>query len=67
MYEDFLKEHESSLEGCIGLVNCSKIRMYRPGGDNYNQPAVNSGHNRVHRLIYQTLSTEDGLKFSLYG
>lgn len=66
-YADVLVENDSPLDSCVGFIDCTKIRICRPGGHNRNQRAVFSGHKRMHCLIYQTISTPDGLMFSLFG
>ena len=48
-------------------VRTSDIAMARPGGSGCNQRACYSGHKRFHYLVYQTITTPDGLIFSLYG
>lgn len=49
------------------FVDCTKIQMQRPGGPACNQRACYSGHKHFHCLIYQTVTTPDGLIFYLYG
>ena len=41
--------------------------MARPCGRAVLQRSTYSGQKRVHCLIYQTITTPDGLKFYLYG
>jgi len=41
--------------------------MSRPGGAGANQWTCYSGHKRFYCLIYQTVTTPDGLMFYLYG
>eukprot|EP00171_Calliarthron_tuberculosum_P004305 IDg4305t1 len=41
--------------------------MTRPGGNSTLQRAVFSGHKRFHCLMYQTITTPDGLIFNLFG
>lgn len=41
--------------------------MTRPGGQGTLQCAWHSGHKRVHCLIYQAITTRDGLIFCLLG
>lgn len=64
---DVLREHGSPLDNFVAFIDCTKIRMCRPGGHESLQRSVNSGHKRMHCLVYQTLSTPDGLIFPLYG
>eukprot|EP00171_Calliarthron_tuberculosum_P006634 IDg6634t1 len=55
------------LKDCVAFIDCTKIRMSRPDGNYMNQQSCYSGHKRFHCLIYQTLTTPDGLIFALYG
>lgn len=41
--------------------------MQRPGGPIANQYTVYSGYKRSHCLLYQTITTLDGLIFHMYG
>lgn len=66
-YARAIHDGGAPLERCVGFIDCTKIRMCRPGGHNSYQRAVYSGHKRVHCLIYQTITTPDGLMFALYG
>lgn len=67
MYSNALVEAGSMLPDCVGFLDCTKIQMKRPGGGQIFQRSCFSGHKRFHCLIYQTLSTPDGLVFSLFG
>ena len=67
MYGEAIKNAGAPLDSCVGFIDCTKIRMTRLGGSNRNQRACYSGHKRFHCLVYQTISTSDGLIFSLYG
>lgn len=66
-YAEVLEEHGSPLDSVIAFIDCTKIRIARPGGQNHNQQSVYSGHKRKHCLTYQSLSTPDGLMVALYG
>lgn len=66
-YANPVKEAGAPLNRCVGFIDCTKIRMCRPGGTNVNQRSCYSGHKRVHCLSYQTLTTPDGLIFALHG
>lgn len=66
-YAKAIRDAGAPLDRCVGFIDCTRIRMCRPGGHNSYQRAVYSGHKRVHCLIYQTVTTPDGLMFSLYG
>lgn len=57
----------SALQNCVGYLDCTKVKVSRPGGSNANQRALYSGHKRTWCLKFQTVSTPDGLIFHLYG
>ena len=67
LYADVLKEHDCPLYNCVGFIDCTKIRISRPGGHGSLQRSTYSGHKRMHCLIYQSLSTPDGLIYALHG
>ena len=67
LYADSIKNAGAPLDSCIGFIDCTKIKMMRPGGHGSGQRRCNSCHKRMHCLIYQTLTTPNGLIFSLYG
>lgn len=67
MYAESIRNAGAPLHRCVGFIDCTKVRMQRPGGHGSLQRSVYSGHKRMHCLIYQTLTTPDGLMFALYG
>lgn len=67
MYAKAIHEKGAPLTNCVGFIDCTKIQMSRPGGIGANQRTCYSGHKRFHCLIYQTVTTPDGLMFNLYG
>lgn len=67
LYADAIIAKGAPLDSCVGFIDCTKIRMTRPGGHGSLQRACYSGHKRMHCLIYQTVTTPDGLIFYLYG
>ena len=67
LYADCIKAAGAPLDSCVGFMDCTKIKMTRPGGHGSIQRSCYSGHKRMHCLIYQTITTPDGLIFSLYG
>lgn len=67
LYASAIKDAGAPLERCVGFVDCTKIRMSRPGGGGANQRSCYSGHKRMHCLIYQSLTTPDGLIFAMFG
>lgn len=67
LYANAIREAGSPLHSCVGFIDCTKIRMTRPGGSNAFQKSCYSGHKRFHCFSYQSLTTPDGLLFGLYG
>lgn len=67
LYAESICCRGSPLDKCVGFIDCTKIQMQRPGGANTNQRAVYSGHKRFHCLVYQTITTPDGLIFHMHG
>lgn len=65
MYAKAIHEQGAPLSNCVGFSDCTKIAMCRPGGRGSLQRTVYSGHKRFHCLIYQTITTPDGLLFYL--
>ena len=57
----------AALDNCVGFIDCTRTQMCRPVGANAMQRSVYSGHKRFHCLIYQTITTPDGLIFSMYS
>ena len=55
------------LDTCVDVMDCTKIKIRRPRGHGSLQRDSYSGQNRMHCLICQTITTRDGLIFSLYG
>lgn len=66
-YGKAINEAGAPLDTCVGFIDCTKIMISRPGGHGSMQKSVYSGHKRKHCLIYQTLTTPDGLMFALFG
>ena len=66
-YASAIEQCGAPLDSCIGFIYCTKIKMNRLGGHGSNQRACYSGHKRMYCLVYQTITTPDGLIFSLYG
>ena len=67
LYADSIKNAGAPLDSCVVFIDCMKIKMTRPGGHGSMQRSFYSGHKRMHCLIYQTVTTPDGLIFSFYG
>eukprot|EP00171_Calliarthron_tuberculosum_P021462 IDg21462t1 len=60
-------QYTGCLKKCVGFIDGTKIRMCRPSGPGTLQRSVYSGHKRMHCLVYQTITTPDGLIFHMYG
>lgn len=67
LYAKVIHEKGAPLDNCVGFIDCTKIAMARPGGHGTLQRSTYSGHKRIHCLIYQTMTTPDGLMFYMYG
>lgn len=67
LYAAAIEYMGAPLDRCVGFLDCTKIRMTRPGGANVNQRSCYSGHKRMHCLMYMTITTPDGLMFALHG
>lgn len=67
MYAQASRYKVSQLYNCIGFINCTKIQMSRPGGVRADQRTCYFGQKRFHCLIYQSITSSDGLMFYLYG
>lgn len=67
IYAESITAQGSPLDSCVGFIDCTKIQMHRPGALNANQRVVYSGHKRSHCLVYQSISTPDGLIFHMFG
>lgn len=63
----YTQDASSPLDWCVGFIDCTEINIARPGGYGSNRRARYSVHGRMHRLIYQSITTPDGLILSLYG
>ena len=67
LYAEAIHTKVAPLDNCLGFIDCTKIQMRRPGGSSMNQRSCYAGHERFHCLLYQTITTPDGLMFDLYG
>ena len=61
LYADSTQNAGAPLDSCVRFIDCTKIKMNRPGGLGNMQHSFYSGHKRMHCLIYQTVTTPDGL------
>ena len=67
MYADSIENAGASLHSCVGFIDCTKTKMTRLGGHSRQQRGCYKGHQTFHCLIYQTVTTPDGLLFNQYG
>eukprot|EP00171_Calliarthron_tuberculosum_P005913 IDg5913t1 len=60
--------HEQScvLCYCNGCINETKVKMARPGRPNCNQSCVYTKHKRCPCLMYQIITTPDGINSPLF-
>lgn len=63
IYADDRKDNGELLD----FIDGNKIQMTRSSGSNYFQRSCYSGHKRFHCLIYQTITTPDGIIYNFYG
>lgn len=66
MYEKAIHDYDDPLNNCVGFIDCTCIQIARPRGLRTFQEAKYFGHMRTHCLIYQTVTTPDGLLVSMY-
>lgn len=50
----------AQLEKCVGFMDCTEIRMVRPGGISSLQRGFYSGHMIMSCLVYQTVTMPVG-------
>eukprot|EP00171_Calliarthron_tuberculosum_P021988 IDg21988t1 len=67
LYASCIKAVGGKLDRCVGFMDGTKIQMVRPGGASTLQRSCYTGHKRFHCLVYQTITTPDGLILHLYG
>lgn len=67
MYVEVIRSKGDPLDTCVGFINYTKHQMCHPGGAGENQRARYYGNKQCHCLVYQTVTTPDGLMFNLYG
>ena len=67
MYAKAIHEQGAPFSNRVGFIECTKIAMCRSGGRRSLQSSVYSRLKRFHCLIYQTITTPDGLMFHLFG
>ena len=67
LYAEAIQDKGKPLGTCVGFIDCTKLQMSRLGGENALQRACYSGQKRFHCLIFQTVTTPDGLVFHIFG
>lgn len=67
LYTEYIHKKGSRLDKCVVFIDCSKIKMAHSGGGGSNQRACYLGHKGIRCFCYQTITTPDGLMFSLHG
>lgn len=58
-------ERGSTLPDCVDFIDCTKIKVTRPGRNGSLQHSSYSENKRMHCLMYQ-ITTTDGLMSYLY-
>lgn len=61
LYFDLIYALGSTLEKCIGFLNCTKIKICCPGGQGSIQQSAYSDHKRFRYFMYMTITTPDEL------
>ena len=64
LYAEAIFKQAEYLDKFEGFTDGTIIEISRPGGPSENKRPVYSGHKRIHCLVYQTLSTPEGLIFT---
>ena len=67
LYANAVHESGAPLDSCICFIDCTKVKITRPGGHCSNQRSVYSGDKRLHCLSYQSITIPEGLIYHLYG
>lgn len=61
MYENKIEDARAPLDRCTEFVDCTKTKMDHPSGYRSLQRSACSEHDQCHCLIYQSLTTLDGV------
>ena len=67
LYASAAKGKRARLDNCVCFIDCSKIQMSRPGGEVATKRSCYSCQKRMQFLVYQTITTPDGLMSHLHG
>lgn len=60
-YSKYILDNHELLDRCVGFIYCSKIKIYRSGDPTENQNFCYQGHQKFYCLMYQSITTPDGL------
>lgn len=66
-YAAAIHEKGAPSQNCVGFIDCTKVQMNGPEGIALLQCACQSDNKRFHYLIYQSVTTTDGIMFYLNG
>ena len=61
LYGKAVHDAGAPLEGCVGFIDCTKIKMARLSGDGLFGRECYFGHKRMHCLVVHSITTPDGL------
>lgn len=67
MYAKAIQEKGTPLENVVGFIDSTKIQICLSCGRGSLLLVTYSGHKYFHFLIYQTVTTSDGLMYYMYG
>lgn len=67
LHADVIRDAGEKLDSCVEFIDCTTIKICRPGDTNKSQRSVCSGNKRIHCIIYKNITTPDGLMFSIHG
>lgn len=66
MYDKPIHDFDPFLDNCVVFVDCTHVQISHPKRHGRLQQAKYSGQKRIHCLIYQTVTTLNGLLFYMY-
>lgn len=67
LYASSVRTNGGTLESFVGLIDSTNINIMHSGCENTMQRCVYGRHKRVLCLTYQTVTTQNGLIFHLFG
>lgn len=67
IYAEYIMKEGAPLEESVSFIDCMKIAMERQSGPSALHRNEYSGQKRFNLLIYQTIQTQDGHIFQIFG